>query len=184
MSESKRGEENRKVYEDHDSDDEGISRVDLMKYEAEVEASGGYDVGEYVSNLCGMIHPITVNRWEDLPSYAEMAVDHYNEHNHTNFKVVELLKANIGVVSGFMFYITFKVEESNTGKTETFQARVWSKIRGPNGEDRVEIIQCRIKASCPVEKQQISASPTVELEAKSGGEAAPKTVPKPTTSGA
>ncbi|KAL4341830.1 hypothetical protein GQ457_08G022160 [Hibiscus cannabinus] len=135
MSESKRG------YDDHDSDDEGISRVDLMKYEAEVEASGGYDVGEYVSNLCGMIHPITVNRWEDLPSYAEMAVHHYNQHNHTKFKVVEILKANIGVVSGFMFYITFKAEDSNTGKTETFQSRVWSKIPGPNGEDRVEIIQ-------------------------------------------
>ncbi|KAK8521934.1 hypothetical protein V6N12_066506 [Hibiscus sabdariffa] len=74
---------------------------------------------------------------------------------HTNFKFVELLKANIGVVSGFMFYITFKVEDSNTGKTKTFQARVWSKIPGPNGEDRVEIDQCRIKASSDgtVEKQ-------------------------------
>ncbi|KAK8650603.1 hypothetical protein V6N13_140235 [Hibiscus sabdariffa] len=163
MSESKRGEEKRKVYMDHDSDDEGISRVELMKYRAEVAASGGYDVGLYSSNLCGMIHPIT--------SYADMAVDHYNGHNvlsffldsvvvfllsffaqmyrsvlqHTNFKVVELLKANISVVSGFFFYFTFNVEESNTGRTETFQARVWSKIPGPNGEDRVKIDQCRVK---------------------------------------
>ncbi|GMI67079.1 hypothetical protein like AT1G63190 [Hibiscus trionum] len=129
----------------YDSDDEGMNKELWSKYEAEVISSRGYDVGEYNCISCGMIIPIDVNYIEELPSYAVMAVDDYNRQNHTNFKFVELLKGNARVVSGVVYYITFKVEDANTGTAETFQTRVWQKIRGRNGEDRFEIQECRIK---------------------------------------
>ncbi|KAL4339227.1 hypothetical protein GQ457_08G022280 [Hibiscus cannabinus] len=99
---------------------------------------------------------------------------------HTKFKVVEILKANIGVVSGFMFYITFKAEDSNTGKTETFQSRVWSKIPGPNGEDRVSVgSRLRLMGLWRNNKFQLLryrySGKAAPKRAKSGEEAAPET---------
>ncbi|KAK8521917.1 hypothetical protein V6N13_021985 [Hibiscus sabdariffa] len=129
----------------YDSDEDGMSKEDWARYEKEVSSSRGYDVGVYDCLSCGLITPIDVDCLEELPSYAKMAVDYYNGHNHTNFKFVELVKVNSRVVSGILFYLTFKVEDADNEKTETFQARVWSKIRGKNGEDMVEIEECRIK---------------------------------------
>ncbi|XP_021281085.1 uncharacterized protein LOC110414301 [Herrania umbratica] len=118
-----------------------MSTENMRKYSAQVGATGGYDVDVYPGFAIGLIIPVKLVQaeHEDLTPYAEKTIGYFNDQNHTNFKFLELLKANVQVCSGAKFYLTFKAKDVDNGKIETFQGLYVRGIRVH------EVLECRIK---------------------------------------
>ncbi|KAK2999152.1 hypothetical protein RJ639_023370 [Escallonia herrerae] len=136
---------------DNDSSDDEMTSDDWEKYAAQVEASDGFDVDEIRTNTIGLIHPIGYLS-EMGPAVvaavsflSRTAMDWYNSQNGSNYVFDKLVKANIEVVAGGIYYITYEAKDAGAALATTFQARVFKGIPEMDGTPNVEVELCRIK---------------------------------------
>jgi len=54
----------------------------------------------------------------------------YNEKEGSDLELVKVVKANVKVVDGFLYYITFEAKDASSGdgRTSTFQAEVYRGV--------------------------------------------------------
>ncbi|XVE59029.1 hypothetical protein DITRI_Ditri05aG0012000 [Diplodiscus trichospermus] len=168
-----------KKFNDHSLDDEDAVATDeeerdfteeeaKIYYDA-VEASDRFDVPEFPGvSRWGLILPMSVD--EDsleylLPS-TEAAIKTYNYNYHTDYKVVQVLKAmQEAAARGINRYITFLAKYSTT---KTFEAKVLKGIPKEKGDDATEVIFCREKGAKEVAaKEEVSRSGTPHINSRS-----------------
>ncbi|KAK2993341.1 hypothetical protein RJ640_002710 [Escallonia rubra] len=120
-----------------------MTSVDWEKYAAQVEASDGFDVDEIRTNIIGLIHPIGYLSEmgpaviASVSFLSRTAMDWYNGKNGSNYVFDKLVKANIELVAGGIYYITYEAKDAGAGPATTFQARVFKGIPKKDGTPNV-----------------------------------------------
>ncbi|XVF43032.1 hypothetical protein PTKIN_Ptkin02bG0008000 [Pterospermum kingtungense] len=129
----------------HHSDSSSDDEEDMEEYEAAVKASDGFDVPKPTrTSCCGRIIPMT---WLDdytremLSSLSSAALEHYNKEHRTNYRFLELVKANGQGCSFCVYYITFVGEIPEAKTTKIFQAKVSLAIPPIEDEDPVQMFE-------------------------------------------
>ncbi|XP_073103786.1 uncharacterized protein [Elaeis guineensis] len=112
--------------------------------EPEEDSDGDLLVCNLVAHLRGKfdLEGPRAQDWRKCADFSELALKKYNNDNGTNYELVEVVKVNMRIVSGVIFYITFTAKDADAtdGVPEVFQARVVNLIN--NG---VEVCLCRLK---------------------------------------
>ncbi|XVF33716.1 hypothetical protein REPUB_Repub17cG0192200 [Reevesia pubescens] len=130
-----------------------MSEENLKKYNDQVNPTGGYDVDVYLGFAFSLIIPVELDEatMMEFTPYAKMAISDYNNKNHENFKFKKLLKGNVQASHGPKYYLTFKADDANNGRIETFQGLIWRTIPKKKVELKPEVLECRIKPTTLVD---------------------------------
>ncbi|MED6119479.1 hypothetical protein PIB30_012115 [Stylosanthes scabra] len=64
---------------------------------------------------------------------AKQVLEVYNNQNNVSLEFDHIVKANMQVVEGYMFYITFAARSGNNA-SQTFRGKVWEKICNEGSE--------------------------------------------------
>ncbi|KAH7852464.1 hypothetical protein Vadar_025064 [Vaccinium darrowii] len=137
------------------------TRCDLCKddyglyeaYRRKIEESGGFDLLDVdpCPNCCRgrfalVIQPVhhSVHPPDLIRIYSELALMKYNETEDSDLELVKVVKANVKVVDGFIYYITFDAKDASSGdgRTSTFQAEVYHGVK----EIRVNLVRPKVNA--------------------------------------
>lgn len=97
-----------------------------------------------IAGLAGGIRPIDITKNRTLLTcLSKLALDDYNHKNQdSNYEFVDLVKSTRKLVTGGMYFITFKAkanDDATTNPDTIFQAQVWNKRSAP------EVKSCAIK---------------------------------------
>ncbi|XP_059663006.1 uncharacterized protein LOC132308797 [Cornus florida] len=135
-----------KEYEEEEyvnsDDDEQIQKL-LFEHSKQVKESRGFDVDEFPdirsANIVGIILPLLElstypKTLELLNTLSDLAITSYNQENDTNYKFLNVQKANSQVAVGVICYITFEAKNDDDDQPKIFQAKV---LAGINNEHRV-----------------------------------------------
>ncbi|XP_050213710.1 uncharacterized protein LOC126665062 isoform X2 [Mercurialis annua] len=103
------------------------------KYFKQVSASGGFDVDSLCSDssLVDEIRPLLRvggEPDEDLKVMTDFAIEQQNKQEGTNLQLVKIVKANFGLVSGGMYYITIEAKDGEEN-INTYQAQVYDGFK-------------------------------------------------------
>ncbi|KAK2977690.1 hypothetical protein RJ640_000039 [Escallonia rubra] len=135
------------------SEDE-IDEVDWKNYMTQVKESEGFDIDDFAPIIAkvafGIVMPLGDFKklgnlmQEAIISDSKDAIEMFNNLHGEKFEFVDIVKANMEVVAGAIFYITFTAKDAD-GKVETFQTKVFDGIPKKDGTPHVEVMFVRIK---------------------------------------
>ncbi|XP_022752194.1 uncharacterized protein LOC111300863 [Durio zibethinus] len=143
------GDADDSVDEDYSDGEREITDEEIGRYKAALEISDGFDVPSFPGvSCCGLITPVVLSAYslETLKPLCVAAMEYYNNEKKTNYKFLELKKANVKGCCGLLYYLTFvgRIPEVNT--TQIFEARVLWGIPKNVGDDPTEVYSCREKS--------------------------------------
>ncbi|KAF7806961.1 major centromere autoantigen B-like [Senna tora] len=117
-----------------------MGKEEYKIYIQQVNESQGFDVGTFEGFLICQIVPLDIEGQklqEELSYYCEKAIQ------KTNYKLHEVVKANVQADRGSLFYITFKARSPSEENCVIFQAKVLRRIMNQG----IEVRLCRRKPS-------------------------------------
>ncbi|XP_059663020.1 uncharacterized protein LOC132308803 [Cornus florida] len=125
-----------------DSEDEDLFQEEMSKYSKQVKDSKGFDVDDfpYLRSRCvmGLIKPVlqlftNTPLLETVNKLTKLAITDYNSKSGECYRVVKVVKANLKMVAGFLFYITFEAKIADDEQPIEFQAKALAGVE----EDQV-----------------------------------------------
>ncbi|CAH9085715.1 unnamed protein product [Cuscuta epithymum] len=60
-----------------------------------------------------------------LEKYTDMAIQKYNSENDTSLEFVGIVRANLGMGSGYIYYITFRARDTVSGVVNAYEAKAF-----------------------------------------------------------
>ncbi|KAH7851018.1 hypothetical protein Vadar_006124 [Vaccinium darrowii] len=135
-------------------------------YRRKIEENDNFDVDPCPNCCRGSLAPgiqrvhHSVHPADHIRVYSEIALMKYNEKEGSDLELVKVVKANVKVVNGFVYYITFDAEDASSGQNSMPNQRgynVGMLIRSPTSleslwlEDFLLIVLC-----CSVEPRNFS----------------------------
>ncbi|CAL5408232.1 unnamed protein product [Camellia sinensis] len=130
-----------KYFEIEEEDE--MTHEDSLRYNKQVEESGGFDVEAFPPCSDCIIRPLgklDKRLRKKLERYSKRAIAEFNLKNSINFQFVKVHKANARLVSGLEYFITFAAKDPAATESEIFQVSLYAPI-GAN----IEIYLCQIK---------------------------------------
>ncbi|KAM7459525.1 hypothetical protein LguiA_036519 [Lonicera macranthoides] len=156
-------------YSESGDSDKSYSEIeeesDMRLYAAQIDASEGFDVGDFPKLkevMYGMVVPLSnPNDISIVRESAEFALEEYNKDNPTKHHLVEILKTNAAASGGMTFYITFEADD-DYGNSKTFQSEVFYGIPDEDGNPDIEVCNFRIKSDSQLKVAAASEESAVE----------------------